>query len=175
MPKLDFDDALDALLTRDGRYERDAYLFLRDALDFTVKETHRTKSAAADSGGGGGNSRHVTGQELLDGVRRYALEQFGPMVPTVLAEWRVASTEDVGRMVFNLIDANIFGRTEHDSLDDFRGGYDFYDAFVRPYLPPHRRRVEQTPDPGIAEPPSPAGPAEGSRAAAPPAVSQKAA
>ena len=170
MPKLDFDDALDALLTRDGRYERDAYLFLRDALDFTVKEAHRGTGATAS---GGGNSRHVTGQELLDGVRRYALEQFGPMVPTVLAEWRVASTEDFGRMVFNLIDASIFGRTERDSLDDFHGGFDFYDAFVRPYLPPHRRCVEATPEPGGVEP-SVAKTAEGSRPA-PPVVPQRAA
>lgn len=133
MQKLDFDDALDALVARDDRYERDAYLFLRDALDFTVKEAHR--GAAGTTGSG----RHVTGQELLDGVRRYALEQFGPMVTTVLGTWRITATDDFGRMVFNLIDAQIFGRTDRDTLDDFCGGYRFYDAFVRPYLPPRRR------------------------------------
>ena len=86
-----------------------------------------------------GSSRHVTGQELLDGVRRYALEQFGPLVTTVLGTWRVTTTDDFGRLVFNLIDAHIFGRTERDSLSDFCGGYTFYDAFVRPYLPPSHR------------------------------------
>lgn len=143
MQKLDFDEALDALVARDGRYERDAYLFLRDALDFTVKEAHRGTTPAASAGA----SRHVTGQELLDGVRRYALEQFGPLVTTVLGTWRVTTTDDVGRMVFNLIDANIFGRTERDSLEDFCNGYRFFDAFVRPYLPPNRRGE---PEPGLA-------------------------
>lgn len=135
MQKMDFDEALDALVARDGRYERDAYLFLRDALDFTVKEAHRGGGSNPPAGTG----RHVTGQELLDGVRRYSLEQFGPLVTTVLGTWRITATDDFGRMVFNLIDAHIFGRTERDSLEDFRGGYTFYDAFVRPYLPPHRR------------------------------------
>ena len=146
MQKMDFDDALDALVARDGRYERDAYLFLRDALDFTVKEAQRGPAGANPPTGAG---RHVTGQELLDGVRRYSLEQFGPLVTTVLGTWRVTATDDFGRMVFNLIDANIFGRTDRDTLDDFRGGYTFYDAFVRPYLPPHRRH---DPEPGPAAP-----------------------
>ena len=146
MQKLDFDDALDALVARDGRYERDAYRFLRDALDFTVKEVHRGAGANA-----AGSSRHVTGQELLDGVRRYALEQFGPLVTTVLGTWRVTTTDDFGRMVFNLIDANIFGRTDRDSLEDFCNGYGFYDAFVRPYLPPGRR---EEPEPGLLVNPS---------------------
>ena len=147
MQKVDFDDALDALVARDGRYERDAYLFLRDALDFTVKEVHRGAGANATAAATG-NSRHVTGRELLDGVRRYALEQFGPLVTTVLGTWRITSTEDFGRMVFSLIDAQIFGRTERDSLDDFRAVYGFHDAFVRPYLPPRRR---DDPEPGAGK------------------------
>ena len=155
MQKLDFDEALDALVARDNRYERDAYLFLRDALDFTVKEAHRGTPGTVAT------SRHVTGQELLDGVRRYALEQFGPMVTTVLGTWRVTTTDDFGRMVFNLIDANIFGRTDRDSLEDFRGGYTFHDAFVRPYLPPRRHHEPDPETAGCPEDGSPSPPVDG--------------
>ena len=68
-------------------------------------------------------------------TRQYALRQFGPMVPTVFAYWGVTRCQDFGEMVFNLIQVNIFGRTDTDSIEDFKGGYDFDEAFRRPFLP----------------------------------------
>lgn len=129
MQKIGFTESLEKVLTDDPRYDREAYLFLRDALDYTIKLRKRQKSEI---------SRHVTGQELLEGVRRYAIEQFGPMVPTVFETWNINESLDVGRMVFNLIGAGIFGKTENDSMDDFRDGFDFHEAFVKPYLPVRR-------------------------------------
>lgn len=129
MQKIGFTESLEKVLTDDPRYDREAYLFLRDALDYTIKLRKRQKSEI---------SRHVTGQELLEGVRRYAIEQFGPMVPTVFETWNINESLDVGRMVFNLIGAGIFGKTENDSMDDFRDGFDFHEAFVKPYLPARR-------------------------------------
>src|SRR5204862_222313 len=79
--------------------------------------------------------RHVTGPELLDGVRRYALKEFGPMVMTVFDSWGVHSCEDVGNMVFNLIGAGVFGKTDEDSIEDFKNVYDFAEAFVKPFTP----------------------------------------
>ncbi len=79
--------------------------------------------------------RHVTGPELLDGVRQYALKEFGPMVMTVFDSWGIHSCEDIGHMVFNLIGAGIFGKTEQDSIEDFKNVYDFEEAFVRPFAP----------------------------------------
>ena len=79
--------------------------------------------------------RHVAGPELLDGVRNYALKEFGPMVVTVFSYWGIRASEDIGHMVFNLIDAGIFGKTEEDSLEDFKDVYDFQDAFVKPFAP----------------------------------------
>src|SRR2546430_763151 len=126
MQKIGFAEALDAIVTHDARYARDAYVFLRDALDFTTKQQKKAK---------GTNVRHVNGPELLEGVRQYALREFGPMVITVFESWGIRSCEDIGHMVFNLIDAGIFGKTEQDSLDDFKSVYDFEDAFLKPFAP----------------------------------------
>ena len=79
--------------------------------------------------------RHVTGPELLDGVRQYALKEFGPMVMTVFDSWGIRSCEDIGHMVFNLIGAGVFGKTEQDSIEDFKNVYDFKEAFVKPFAP----------------------------------------
>ena len=133
MQKLDFSEALDYIASQDPRYTRDAYIFLRDALDFTVKQRKKAKEASA----------HVSGQQLLEGVRIYALKQFGPMVTTVFAYWGIGRCEDFGEMVFNLIRIGVFGKTDRDSIDDFKGAYSFGEAFVAPYLPArplvHRR------------------------------------
>lgn len=127
MQKVGFTEALDAVIAADPRYGREAYIFLRDALDFTIKQKKKNKE---ESG-----SRHVSGPELLDGIRLFALKEFGPMVPTVLSYWGVQKCEDFGNMVFNLIKIGVFGKTESDSLEDFQGGYDFEEAFVKPFRP----------------------------------------
>jgi len=126
MQKIGFADALDSVVTNDPRYQRDGYIFLRDALDFTTKQQKKTKGVTV---------RHVSGPELLDGVRRYALKEFGPMVITVFDSWGIHSCEDIGNMVFNLIGAGVFGKTDQDSIEDFKNVYDFEEAFVRPFAP----------------------------------------
>lgn len=125
MQKLEFGEALDLIHSKDPRYDRDAYHFLRDALDFTIKL--RKKAKEGDG--------HVNGPQLLEGIRQYALKQFGPMVLTVFHYWGITRGDDFGEMVFQLINVNIFGKTETDSIADFRGGYDFHEAFVAPFLP----------------------------------------
>lgn len=120
-----FEAALDIVLARAPHYERAAYHFLRDALDFTVKER---KKASGQSG-------HVSGQQLLDGIRRFALKQFGPMVPSVLEYWGIQRTEDFGNMVFSLVDVGVFGKTDQDSIEDFKEVYSFEEAFVAPFRP----------------------------------------
>ena len=127
MQKIGFAEALDSIVATDARYGRDAYIFLRDALDYTTKQQKKLKGAAV---------RHVAGPELLDGVRQYALKEFGPMVVTVLSYWGIRTTEDFGHMVFNLIGAGIFGKTEDDTIEDFKNVYDFNEVFVKPFAPP---------------------------------------
>jgi uncharacterized repeat protein (TIGR04138 family) len=126
MSNLGFQEAVDLICAKDPRYAKESYAFLRDALESTLK---RRKKSRKDVGG------HVSAAELLDGFRLHALQEFGPMALTVLDYWGVRSCEDVGNMVFGLIDAGVFGKTEEDSLDGFRAGYDFDDAFSRPFRP----------------------------------------
>jgi len=137
MQKIGFAEALDSIVRSDPRYQRDAYVFLRDALDFTTKQQKKAKGTSV---------RHVSGPELLEGLRQYALKEFGPMVMTVFDSWGIHSSEDIGNMVFNLIGAGIFGKTEEDSIEDFRNVYDFEEVFVKPFAPEKpaatRARVE---------------------------------
>ena len=129
MQKTGFTEALEQIVAADPRYDREAYLFLQDALDFTMKSRKKQKTDL---------SRHVTGQELLEGVRVFAIKEYGPMVPTVFETWGIRRCDDFGEMVFNLIRAGIFGKTETDTIEDFRNGYDFCDAFVKPFVPEGR-------------------------------------
>ncbi|MGZ4966836.1 MAG: Minf_1886 family protein, partial [Chthoniobacterales bacterium] len=136
MQKIGFAEALDSIIATDPRYTRDAYVFLRDALDYTTKQQKKIKGAPV---------RHVAGPELLEGVRQYALKEFGPMVPTVFSCWGIRCCEDIGHMVFNLIGAGIFGKTEQDSMDDFKSVYTFDDAFVKPFAPQKRAAPAKLP------------------------------
>jgi uncharacterized repeat protein (TIGR04138 family) len=100
---------------RDGRYGKKAYLFVYKALDYTLKELKA--------------HRHVTGRELLEGISAYGLQQYGPMTKTVFHHWGIRTTEDFGNIVFNLVEAGLMGKTDEDSIDDFRDIYDFDEEF----------------------------------------------
>ncbi len=105
----------------DRRYAADAYLFTLAALHFTVAALPEP--------------RHVTGPELLAGIRQYALDQFGGLSPVVFEHWGVRATEDFGRIVFALVDAQILSKTEQDTLDEFRDCYQFREAFAPSAVP----------------------------------------
>lgn len=126
MQAQNFDDVLEQVVAADPRYGREAYHFLREALDYTQRAVSKANQ---------GKLRHVTGQELLAGIRAFALQQYGPMALTLLDEWGVRRCEDFGELVFNLIDRGVLSRTETDSRADFAGGYDFAEAFHKPFLP----------------------------------------
>jgi uncharacterized repeat protein (TIGR04138 family) len=134
MEKINFPERIEEIIRTDSRYDRDAYQFVREGLDYTLKLIKKQ---------GEKSPRHVTGQELLEGLRQFSLQQFGPMAKTVLNYWGIRRCEDFAEIVFNMVDHGILGKTEQDSRDDFKGGYDFDEAFVKPYLPPvgtaHRR------------------------------------
>jgi uncharacterized repeat protein (TIGR04138 family) len=137
MHEVSFEEALDLIQTKDPRYTRDAYLFVREALD------HTQKSISKDSRG---RIRHVTGQELLAGIRDFALVQFGPMAMFVLEEWGIRACADFGEIVFNMVEIGLLAKTDKDSRADFAAGYDFAEAFRKPFLPSDRQRYsERTP------------------------------
>jgi uncharacterized repeat protein (TIGR04138 family) len=138
MNTANFDEALDQIVQKDTRYHRDAYLFVREALDHTqklVNKSARSESRAAAEELTEGKVRHVSGQELLAGIRSYALEQFGPMTLTVLNEWGVRRCGDFGEIVFNMVENHLLAKTKKDSREDFKDGYDFDEAFRQPFLP----------------------------------------
>jgi len=107
------------LINRDKRYGPESYSFVMAALDFTRKNLKR--------------KGHVTGQELLEGIREYALEEFGPMARTVLGHWGITTTNDFGEIVFNMLNTGLLGKTEQDSKDDFNNRFDFKAAFDKSY------------------------------------------
>ena len=113
----DLEYAILDVAQKHGRYKPNAYRFTLDAVGFTVRALEQ--------------NRHVSGNELLDGIRRLALDRFGPMAKTVFEQWGVCTTEDFGAIVFQLVDEGLLGKTEQDKMSDFARGYDFHEAFVR--------------------------------------------
>jgi uncharacterized repeat protein (TIGR04138 family) len=132
MQDADFPRIVALICKEDTRFDRKAYDFVRLGLDHTVKEIRKKDSSRA------GKTRHVTGPELLDGLKVYALEQFGPLTKTVLNSWGVRRCKDFGDIVFNLIEYNAFSKTENDRREDFKDLYDFDEVFVKPFLPTRR-------------------------------------
>ena len=126
-PSRDFDEVIRAIRKDDPRYARGAYYFLRQALDYSLKEMG--KKGALDQ------SNHLSGQQLLEGIRLYAIEQYGPMARSVLEHWGVTNCRDFGNIVFNLVACRVLGKTDEDSPEDFNGGYNFKSAFDLPYCP----------------------------------------
>jgi uncharacterized repeat protein (TIGR04138 family) len=142
MPTLEPSHPLAKLLKRDKRYKFDAYLFVFESLEFAEKTvglgeekpTEEEEPAPSTKRlGKGRGQRHLTGQQLCDAVRRYAIEQFGLMAKAVLNSWGVRSTGDVGNIVFNLIEIEQMKKTKHDKREDFDNVFDFETVFVRDF------------------------------------------
>jgi uncharacterized repeat protein (TIGR04138 family) len=136
MQEINFDEAVEQILARDSRYTREAYLFVREALDYTQRLVGKETR---------GQIRHVSGQELLDGIRRFALNQFGPMTVTVFEEWGVRNCRDFGEIVFNMVESSLLAKTEKDTRDDFQNGYDFTETFRKPFWPAQKSNSETKP------------------------------
>jgi uncharacterized repeat protein (TIGR04138 family) len=128
MQPLNFEQSVKKIIAADPRFHAEAYFFVREALALTRRASGRPRDPARD----------VSSAELLEGLRRYALETYGPMAATVLAEWGVHRCEDFGEIVFNMIAHHCEGKTDADNRDDFKSGYTFDDAFRKPFLPSKR-------------------------------------
>ena len=126
-PNRDFNEVIRTIRKDDPRYKRGAYYFLRQALDYSLRELH--KRGELDK------TNHLTGQQLLEGIRLFAIEQYGPMARTVLEDWGVKDCRDFGNIVFNLVDCKVLGKTDQDSPEDFAKGYSFSAAFDKPFKP----------------------------------------
>ncbi|MFH1313591.1 MAG: Minf_1886 family protein [Candidatus Eisenbacteria bacterium] len=110
---------LEVLAADDARYKLESYIFVINAVEFTMRSLRRRG--------------HVSGRELLEGIKGLAKREFGPMAKTVFESWGVAKTEDFGEIVFKLIGAGILGKTDKDSREDFTNVFDFNDVFEKQY------------------------------------------
>ena len=110
-----FYQAVNEICLKDGRYKPDSYEFVMQALNFTQKEFKKPG--------------HISGSELLEGIRKFALDQYGPMAKTVLQHWGITKTSDFGNIVFNMIENKLLSKTENDTQHDFDDVYDFQTAF----------------------------------------------
>jgi uncharacterized repeat protein (TIGR04138 family) len=99
-------------------YPLEAYAFVQQGLQYTVSRVHvGNKQSEA--------SRHVSGQQLCEGLREYAQFQWGLLAGAVLARWNIRGTYDFGRIVFALIEGGVLQKTAEDDIEDFRNVYDF--------------------------------------------------
>ncbi|HCE44724.1 MAG TPA: hypothetical protein DET40_14375 [Lentisphaeria bacterium] len=123
MNDLKFKEAVDQIVREDPRYSPEAYEFISKAVVFTMLNLERDKSP----------NHHVTGKELLEGFRQYAIQEFGPMAGEILKSWGLTDSNAVGNVVFNLVNRQLLGKSENDTLSDFKGGFDFEKAFSEPF------------------------------------------
>lgn len=120
MTELQFaEEILDQLRERNPRFHGKAYLFLLSSLHSVLEELEEP--------------RHISGRELARGVKDLALERFGPMARTVLEHWGIHNTDDLGEIVFALVDCGILIKRDDDRREDFRDVYDFEEAFEQDY------------------------------------------
>lgn len=121
-------ETIKKICEKNPAYDPEAYLFTQEALEHTAKSLKK---------------KHVSGQELLEGICKYAIQEFGPMALTVLREWRVVRTEDFGKIVFSLVEAGKLGKTEEDSIEHFANGYNFDEVFGKPFRPQKTRSLKK--------------------------------
>ena len=112
---------VEAVAERDGRFKKEVYLFVYDALQFTVEQLGKTDLPT--------EKRHITGRDLLYGISEYAMDQLGPLTRSVFARWGVHETRDFGEIVFNLVEGNLMSKTDQDCIEDFVDVYDFAEEF----------------------------------------------
>lgn len=109
------------ILESDSRFSLGAYRFVLQALNYTQRQITE------------GAERHISGQELLEGIQEFALEEFGPLGGAVFRIWGIQSTEDIGEVVFNLVEHDFMGKRKEDSIDDFSNGFEIDTYFWEAY------------------------------------------
>lgn len=129
-----FDSGIPEIVERDPRYAYEAYEFVFHALHYTQKQLDRLPPEEEDRNAAAAEKQyHVSGPELLEGIRQYATREFGLMARVVFKLWGIENTGDFGEIVFNLIEAGLMSKTDKDTREDFRDVYDLDEALVKVY------------------------------------------
>ncbi len=113
------EEILDQLQERNPRFHPKSYFLVLAALHSVIESLDEP--------------RHISGRELAEGVRGLALERYGPMARTVLEHWGIHATEDLGCVVFALVEQGILIGQDDDRLEDFADVFDFEEAFELSY------------------------------------------
>ena len=112
---------IEGVAEQDGRYKKEAYFFVYDALQYTVEKLGKIELPT--------EQRHISGRDLLLGISEFALDQLGPLTQSVFSHWGIEQTRDFGEIVFNLVESKLMSKTEDDRIEDFTEVYDFADEF----------------------------------------------
>ncbi len=145
-----FWDTVDRIRETEPRYRREAYGFVVAALGLTVQALPAERLSDPER-------RHLSGRELLRGVVDLGRREFGLLAPLVFREWGIHGSEDVGRIVFRLVECGELSARPEDTLDDFRG-FDLFGKLAA-NLAPGDGRVSRRPRPRRHRAAGDAGPA----------------
>lgn len=127
-------DDLAGVLARDSRYSIHAYAFVFESLEYTKNQKKKAHARTRGRGRSSEPLRHVTPRELCEGARDLALRQYGLLAMTVLGQWGIRSTSDLGEIVFNLIASGDLEKTSSDSRADFDHAFDLEASLRRDYV-----------------------------------------
>ncbi|MBR6471140.1 MAG: hypothetical protein IKS83_05045 [Victivallales bacterium] len=117
-------ELLDKCARQHPEYPRAAYAFVCSAVrEISRKMTHLQH----------GRPRHITGQELCEGMRGLLIRDYGRMAADVLSAWNIGETTDFGNLVYALVETGLLTLNEKDSRTDFTDVFRFHDAFVKPF------------------------------------------
>ncbi|MFC1757503.1 Minf_1886 family protein [Planctomycetota bacterium] len=119
-----------AVLKRDRRYKFEAYEFVREALSYAQ---NIVQMDGGEPVGTDPDERHLTGQQLCEASRLYAIDQFGLLAKVVLNSWGINDTGDLGEIVYNMINARLMKKSAADHREDFDDVYDFAVAFEKEF------------------------------------------
>jgi len=124
----EFNSIISTICDQDPRYYPEAYGFVMEALSFSQKKFKKSK--------------HISGEELLTGIKALLLNKFGPMTLTVLKHWGIKRTDDFGNIVLNLVENKVLAKDNHDQYESFKNAYDFDEVFDKGYRKQLAKRLK---------------------------------
>ncbi|HOK41044.1 MAG TPA: hypothetical protein PLD27_08410 [bacterium] len=114
--EMDIKIIINNICENDKRYKAGAYLFILSALEYYINFKIKER-------------RHISGKELSFAVYELALKEFGILAKEVLNNWGIYKTEDIGNIVYILINEKVLSKTESDRIEDFYNVFDFDEMF----------------------------------------------
>jgi len=124
----EFYSIISNIYTQDPRYTPESYEFVMEALSFSQQKFKKSK--------------HISGEELLAGIKALLLKKFGPMTVTVLKHWGIKATDDFGNIVYNLVENKVLAKDTQDHYDSFKNAYDFDEVFIKGYRKQLAKRLK---------------------------------